>query len=568
MKRLLPLLLAALLLTMTLPPAGAQSGGQVWAYYLGFWLGPGSWRMQGDVLQDRPARGLYDGRDAAVIDAQMAEAQGAGIDAFIVNWRNTAPETQVLNTALDVAAGRGFKVAASIDAFDGFDGVASGAQYIVGLTNHPAYLRYNGKPVVFFAFQNRTGLTSAQWQGVRAAADPSRQTTWIAEGLSGCCVYGGAMDGMYAFNLVWDNSAGRMSGERAATFNAGGSIYVPTIHPGWDENAVAVKQGRSNPAAPVDRAGGGFLASSFNNAASTGTDVILIVSWNEFAENSHIEPSLNYGTQSLDTLRALTTSWKGRAPAAPSNVNPNVTLPTPIPGPALEATVLLYVRPDASTNGAPLGTITPGTPYAITGQQPGWYTIDYNGQTGYVSAEYVVTTGAANAPAPAPNDPAPAANTAPINNPPAAAPASASGTLEPLNYVYVRPAPNTGGEPLGMIAPGERYTITGEQSGWFAIDYNGQTGYVAAQYVSANGAAPAVAATGVTMTLTFVANVRATPNTSGAVLGIAAGESVWNVTGRTADGAWLRVNFQGQSGWVSAELGRVSTDVAAIPVVE
>jgi hypothetical protein len=274
---------------------------------------------------------------------------------------------------LDRATERGFYAAAAVDIFSSQfnrsrDALVNSLNWLVyDRANHPGYLRYNGKPVIFFAFQGRAGFTAAEWRDIRNQVDPDHNTIWIAEGLSGCCIYGGAMDGMYAFNLAWANgSSGRYSSERRATLNAGGSLYIPTIHPGWDEQKIAARESRPNPTAPRDRADGRFLTNSFNGAVSSGADVILVGTWNEFIENSHIEPSQKYGTQSLDILRPLIAAWKGTAPAdAPTGDS--------APAPALTGRVAvtaaeLNVRAAPGTDGEKIGIAPQNSAYTISGR--------------------------------------------------------------------------------------------------------------------------------------------------------------------------------------------------------
>ena len=55
----------------------------------------------------------------------------------------------------------------------------------------------------------------------------------------------------------------------------------------------------------IARAGGDFMRRLWSAAAATGSDIRLIVSWNEFIENSHIEPSANYGSTYVDVVREL-----------------------------------------------------------------------------------------------------------------------------------------------------------------------------------------------------------------------------------------------------------------------
>ena len=473
MLLVLALVLVAAVFMQPPQPAAAQSGKQVWAFYMGFWGGPMTWDWQNDVLTDRPAIGPYDSRDPNVAATQIDQAKGAGIDGFIVSWfglSDNLTTTPVLNNLLDRAAERGFGVAAAVDIFNqnfnrNRDELVNSLNWLINdRANHPGYLRYNGKPVIFFAFQNNSGLSAADWQAIRNQVDPNRNTIWIAEGVSGCCVYGGAMDGMYAFNLAWANgSAMRFLHEKQAAQNAGASMYIPTVHPGWDESRIAARDNRPNPTSPRGRANGQFLANSWNGAVAAGTDVILVVSWNEFMENSHIEPSQNFGTQSLDVLRPLIAQWKATGSAAPAPA-PAPGAPTPASEQVLEAVTGLNVRTGPGTSYTRIGTIRPGTTYAIVGEQFGWYAINFEGQTGYVSGQYVrVSQGQPSAPS--------AGNT------------GGGGTLEAVTGLNVRSGPGLEHGRIGLIRPGTRYTIVGQQGGWYAIEYNGQTGYVSGQYV-------------------------------------------------------------------------------------
>ena len=462
------LVLAAALLAGALwqpaQPAQAQSDKQVWAFYMGFWGGPMTWDWQAGVLADRPSIGAYDSRDPGVAATQIDQAQGAGIDAFIVSWFGVGDgltTTPVLNNMLDRAAERGFSVAAAIDIFNpefnrNRDGLVNSLNYLINdRAHHPGYLRYNGKPVIFFAFQGRSGLSTADWQAIRNQVDPGHNTIWIAEGVGGCCVYGGAMDGMYAFNLAWANgSSARYLHEKNAALNAGASLYIPTIHPGWDESKIAARDARPNPTSPRARGGGQFLANSWRGATAAGTDVILVVSWNEYMENSHVEPSQSFGTQSLDTLRPLIAQWKSASPAVPA--------PSGTAGAAIEAVSTLNVRTGPGLSYTRIGQIRPGTAYPVVGEQFGWYTINYNGQTGYVSSQYVRSV--QGGPAPSPD-------------------AGRNGTLEAVTGLRVRSGPGLTYARIGLIRPGTRYQVIGQEAGWYAIAYGGQTGYVSGQYV-------------------------------------------------------------------------------------
>jgi hypothetical protein len=76
-------------------------------------------------------------------------------------------------------------------------------------------------------------------------------------------------------------------------------IWVAPVAPGFDARLVG---GRS----VVERRDGKTLRTSWESAQATVPDVIGVISWNEFSENTHIEPSTNFGTRYLDVIRDLT----------------------------------------------------------------------------------------------------------------------------------------------------------------------------------------------------------------------------------------------------------------------
>ena len=72
--------------------------------------------------------------------------------------------------------------------------------------------------------------------------------------------------------------------------------------------------------------------------------------------------------------------------------------------------------------------------------------------------------------------------------------------------------------------------------------------------------APLTASTSLFATANFLANVRSGPGTEYTILGKARKGDAFDISGKVSDGAWWRINFNGQEGWVlaSAVYGRVS----------
>ncbi len=79
---------------------------------------------------------------------------------------------------------------------------------------------------------------------------------------------------------------------------------------------------------------------------------------------------------------------------------------------------------------------------------------------------------------------------------------------------------------------------------------------------------PLTATTELFVTTQFRVNVRSGPGTQYTVLGVAVFGDSLDITGQNADGTWLRVNFNGQEGWMSATVVDVTGEVEGAPVVE
>ena len=125
----------------------------------------------------------------------------------------------------------------------------------------------------------------------------------------------------------------------------------------------------------------------------------------------------------------------------------------------LAATAVLNVRPQPGTDMDPLGTVEIGTVLPYTAFSDGWYTVEYQGQTGYVSGDYIQDLSDPDGP---------------------------TVTLLTADaQVNVRSAPGTDSEILTTVDAGSKMIAVGLQEGWYQIRYNAGHGYVSADYVTA-----------------------------------------------------------------------------------
>jgi hypothetical protein len=87
-------------------------------------------------------------------------------------------------------------------------------------------------------------------------------------------------------------------------------VYAATVSPGYDDSRL----GR-NTSSVIDRGDGAFYDTQWRAAVSAAPDWVLITSWNEFFENTHVEPSVRYQRQYQVRTRTWSDLFRSTAAA-------------------------------------------------------------------------------------------------------------------------------------------------------------------------------------------------------------------------------------------------------------
>ena len=184
----------------------------------------------------------------------------------------------------------------------------------------------------------------------------------------------------------------------------------------------------------------------------------------------------------------------------------------------------LNVRATPDKAGKKLGVLKKGTAVETTGLKNGWYTIKYNGKTGYISAKYTTETKP-----------------------------ETTKTVYTTANLNVRDKATTEGKKLGVLKKGTAVETLGLKNGWYTIKYNGKTGYISAKYtteVKPGTEKPTTPATKTVYTTSDL-NVRAEPNKNAKKLGVLKkGTEVKTITLKNG---WYSIAYNGKTGYISAK---------------
>jgi hypothetical protein len=297
----------------TAAPASQAGGKLVLAFYY-MWYGPGDFDR--GQMPDRPVAPYASGQ-AEVIDRQVREARDAGIDAFISSWTGPGTETDKNFPALlDIAARRNFKATLYFETNHAAQhgDVATQLQALLGkYVNHPAFLRWNGKPVVFFWSPQTLGGAAA-WRGVRQRLDPGNSQIWSVDTTDQS--YLDVFDTIHFFSAAkWNGNTdvARVNAQWRGIVDAYNKshgtarMWTAGVTPGWDESRI---QPPRNPAKVFPRRDGAMYEEAWRGAMASNPEWITITSYNEWFEGTQIEPGAGYANKYLDLTRKYAGLWK------------------------------------------------------------------------------------------------------------------------------------------------------------------------------------------------------------------------------------------------------------------
>lgn len=278
----------------------------VFAYYY-IWFNPTSWQR---AKRDQPALGAYSSDERRIMEQHVKWAKAAGIDAFLVSWKHTESLDYRLERLAEVARELDFKLGIVYQGLD-FERqplptsrVASDIAWLADrYGDDPTFHLLGERPLVMWSgtwkfSQEDIASTSALVRpSVTLLASERNADDYlaVAQHFDGNSYYWASVN-----PSTYPRYRQKLQSMGEAVHETGG-IWIAPFAPGFDARLV----GGSS---VVPRRDGDVLRTEWSAALASSPDALGLISWNEFSENTFVEPSDGYGRQYLEAVADLTGS--------------------------------------------------------------------------------------------------------------------------------------------------------------------------------------------------------------------------------------------------------------------
>lgn len=285
--------------------------------------------VHGTVL-DPPSAGLYSSNCRSTIARHLDLAQRAGLEFLVVNWQ-VGPagldqtELEATRKLIEMIQERGDAIRISIllaVETDDFSHLEQALATIASeLSGQPAYQRHRGRPLIWYLLSNE--LPGQIYHRYNRFVELNRPFARIAAGAVPYharlpAVLEWFFDGWILYSPLQAGDGSDPEGiwmRNYDDFNrarSGGGIRAFSLCPGYDDRGLAYRLRDTVPRRCIQRARGGVYANMMRTAMSLSPspELVVITSFNEFHENTHIEPSERYDDRYIRATRRFVESLK------------------------------------------------------------------------------------------------------------------------------------------------------------------------------------------------------------------------------------------------------------------
>ena len=320
------------------PSEGPLFGIQYYCWY-GHGAGSRHWNDNGRFggVTDMPSLGYYASSDGSAIEQQLQAMEQIGLDFVILNWHVDANgvsqfEWVAMNRLLGVAEKMGcrLKFAIQLCLYDCTPHqIMEALAFIRELTRKKWYQHLHGQPLLFIFWtgaldqdQRQIELLrehSTDWVRVAtslrmyAPRDESHKTFGLFHGWSLFSPL--ELGGQANWESLWTQAYRNAS---AGTLG----LRVLTLAPGYDDGHLDDPNRSNNPYRVIEREHGKTYQRMMEFALSIQDrpDLILVSTFNEYHENTHIESSLHHGSLYMELTGQFIVQAREKWAAHPSSL--------------------------------------------------------------------------------------------------------------------------------------------------------------------------------------------------------------------------------------------------------
>ena len=275
----------------------------------------------------RPLIGPYDSADPAVLEYHVLLMKLAGIDGVVVNWYGPddyldyAINNQRALALCGLARKAGLKFAlcyedqsiqrqvagGNVAAADALARARQTMSYAQSqFFGDPAYLRLTNRPVLL-NFGPQFFKEDTQWENIFVGLEPTNQPAFFTEDFR---LASGV--GAFGWPPMWLSLAGGTRGvlslaalqdyldrfeDRAKGWPAYISSAFPRFHDIYQSAGVRDSWGY------LGDSKGSIFRQTLSRALTNSSAIAMVVTWNDFAEGTMVEPTVEYGFRDLGILQ-------------------------------------------------------------------------------------------------------------------------------------------------------------------------------------------------------------------------------------------------------------------------
>jgi hypothetical protein len=348
-------------------PAAAASAAASPAYvYFYQWYKTSSWKR---AKSDTPLIGPYSSEDPAVLRTQLEQIKAAGISGILTSWKSTDTLNSNLQMLIDQAGPQHLDLGVVYEALDfnrdplPIDTVRSDMLYLIDRWGADLTSPYFGAPVIVW-----TGTNEYTPEQVRSVHDALAGRALLLAASKNVADYNAVAPYVDGEAYYWSSSnptspqTAKKLADMGAAVRAHGGVWIAPAAAGFDGRTLGHTR-------VIPRNEGQGLVQSLKVAYASDPTAVGVISWNEWSENTYIEPGVRYGSTELEALTdylhrvhagaVLSSAASQSAAQAQTGAAQGTAGMTPSPS-----------RSGASTGGAPPGQaeagITPAGPAATS----------------------------------------------------------------------------------------------------------------------------------------------------------------------------------------------------------